>query len=358
MIHAENQVRNFYVFTKGYDASTPIDAKPEWCAKGLITFDRNKFGIQFKDANGQKLTSDLIDRKKIKEIRISVPTGFQGLKYDLSTLIDTNYMKDSAGTSMSSASVSYADGDVIEINFDFTNVFGFSDKEHYHRFFQTSYSTSTTDTADKVYKMLEAGKDAHADSIFWSAFDLTNNGGTYTLKDAKQEYSAIRGFYPHDMKIMISASVVKNDVVYSNMLNAWDISRFAALLPAGITKDTDNTMTNYFKIADLQYAQSKVRADLYGYNGYPDINPTELAPVDPEKTYVVCDIKYSRNLAGINIQDSDKELSFAMEFDSEDTTDYGRLSDMLAIMDAVSTGDASTVGADLTSKGYSILTLV
>ena len=346
MIHAENQVRNFYVFNKGYEASTSIDAKPEWCAKGLITADRNKFGIQFKDANGKKLTSDLVDRKKIKEIRVSVPYGFQGLKYSLSQICP-----------------SASNGDVIVYDFDFTNVFGFSDKEHYHRTFSVLYDTNASTTANKLYQMLEAGKDAHADNIFWSAFDLENNSGTYTLKDAKQEYDAIRGFYPHDIKVLISAHKDGAAATSSTTLDAWNINRFDSTnWSSGISADTNNVLTNYYKIADLQYAQSKVRADMYGYNGYPDINPTTLNTVDPTKTYVVCDIKYSRNLAGINVQDSDKELSFAMEYDASDSTNYGRLDDVLAIVNAVSTATTATVGAALdrsnSGVGFYTLTLI
>ena len=352
MIHAENQVRNFYVFNKGYEASTSIDAKPEWCAKGVITADRNKFGIQFKDANGKKLTSDLVDRKKIKEIRVSVPYGYQGLAYNLATICP-----------------SASNGDVIVYDFDFTNVFGFSDKEHYHRTFQVLYETSQQNTANKLYAMLEAGKNVHADNIFWSAFDLTNNSGTYVLRDAKQEYDMIRGFYPHDIKVRISAHKDGAVATSATTLDAWNIDRFASSLPTGISADSTNVLTNYYKVADLQYAQSKVRADMYGYNGYPDINPTTLNTVDPTKTYVVCDIKYSRNLAGINVQDSDKELSFAMEYNASDTTNYGRLADMLAILDSVvlvdTTSSPTTVGAvgaalnrSNSGVGFATLTLV
>lgn len=348
MIHAENQVRNFYVFNKGYEASTSIDAKPEWCAKGLITADRNKFGIQFKDANGKKLTSDLVDRKKIKEIRLSVPRGFQGLKYDLSNTV---------------SSWTLAAGDVLVYDIDFTNVFGFSDKEHYHRTFSVLYETSIANTLNKLFKMFKAGKEANADSIFWSAFDYEfTSGSAWLLKDAKQEYDAIRGFYPHDIKVKITAHVDSKNL--SKTWDAWAIDHNSASADTTdpIYKDSDNVMTNYYKVADLQYAQSKVRADMYGYNGYPDINPTTLNTVDPTKTYVVCDIKYSRNLAGINVQDSDKELSFAMEYDASDTTNYGRLSDMLAILDSVTSegaAGASTVGAalDRATSGVGFYTL-
>lgn len=63
-------------------------------------------------------------------------------------------------------------------------------------------------------------------------------------------------------------------------------------------------------IAEMEYFFSKGRADLFGYMGFPDINPSEMK-ANPAKDYYVLDIKYFYQEAGVNNQNSEKELSIA-----------------------------------------------
>ena len=84
-------------------------------------------------------------------------------------------------------------------------------------------------------------------------------------------------------------------------------------------------------IAEMEYFFSKGRADLYGYMGFPDVNPSEMK-ANPSKHYYILDIKYFYQEAGVNNQNSEKELSIA-------STNKSYLENLIT---AAHTGEATT----------------
>lgn len=315
MIHAENQVRNFYFVsgapTKDNPTKADLGSTPgEACG----TLEKGKYFINYVDFNGKVITSDVINQKCIEQIRISKPVGWKGSQFTL---------KPKAG-------VSLQNGDVVVFDFHFTNVFGFSDREQYHRAFPITYTSTGDSILKKLYDNLKAGSDHKLDNIFWSVFELgayTASPESLVIKQVKQEYNAVLGYMPHTVKCMISAQIIPDMTnttpttrgSYIDTLNASSVEVGAlanyAVNKNGISSNvaTGYTKTNGFKVYDLEYAQSKVRADMYGYNGYPDVNPSMMiCPVpDDDDTYFIVDIRYHESLSGINVQKSQKELTLA-----------------------------------------------
>lgn len=74
--------------------------------------------------------------------------------------------------------------------------------------------------------------------------------------------------------------------------------------------DLSTALPNGHIVADMEYFFSKGRADVYGFMGYPDINPSEMI-ANKNSDYYILDIKYYFQDKGMLNQNSEKELTFA-----------------------------------------------
>lgn len=70
-----------------------------------------------------------------------------------------------------------------------------------------------------------------------------------------------------------------------------------------------NKVKNGKKIADLEYFCMGERADQYRNMGWPNTIPTKYM-VDPSQEYDVLDIHYSFSDTGVNVQKSEKDITF------------------------------------------------
>lgn len=75
-----------------------------------------------------------------------------------------------------------------------------------------------------------------------------------------------------------------------------------------ITK-SDTAIGNGKKIADLEYFCMGERADQYRNIGWPNVIPTKYL-VDPDSTYYTLDVHYSFTDSGVNVQKSEKDITF------------------------------------------------
>lgn len=265
MVHAENQVRNFYFVKAKSDSLNNVGD-----VSVVKSADGKKAIIKYKD-HGGKIGTDVILIDNIRDVRLSAPAGLSLYKFVFS-------------------GVATHKGDDVIFDINFTNVFGFSDKEQYHRTYTVKAQADNDDVVARLLEMLyniKSNTGNKVDSIFWSVFDVVYENGAYSLVQANQEFDAVRGLMPHEVKVDIKVKGA----------------------PITVSKEVYIYKPNGFKVADMEYAQSKVRADLYGYMGYPDINPTKMVCDDIEKNYVFLDIKYYKGLNGINVQKSEKELT-------------------------------------------------
>lgn len=69
------------------------------------------------------------------------------------------------------------------------------------------------------------------------------------------------------------------------------------------------TINNGKKIADLEYFCMGERGDQYRNMGWPNVIPTKYM-VDPSQAYDVLDIHYSFSDTGVNVQKSEKDITF------------------------------------------------
>lgn len=70
-----------------------------------------------------------------------------------------------------------------------------------------------------------------------------------------------------------------------------------------------NKVKNGKKIADLEYFCMGERGDQYRNMGWPNVIPTKYM-VDPSQEYDVIDIHYSFSDTGVNVQKSEKDITF------------------------------------------------
>ena len=75
---------------------------------------------------------------------------------------------------------------------------------------------------------------------------------------------------------------------------------------------TDEVVSDGKKIADLEYFCHGERGDQYRNIGWPNVIPTKYM-VDPTKEYDVLDMHYFFSDTGVNVQKSEKDITFVAE---------------------------------------------
>ena len=76
-----------------------------------------------------------------------------------------------------------------------------------------------------------------------------------------------------------------------------------------VTPSKSKSINNGKKIADLEYFCMGERGDQYRNMGWPNVIPTKYM-VDPSQEYDVIDIHYSFSDTGVNVQKSEKDITF------------------------------------------------
>ena len=281
MIFPENQVRNFYVVTGNNLSATNNKGAAEASIKD------GKFYVKYVDANGKVITSDRINIESIRDIRISRPEGFRARTW----------------TSTMTLPASVQNGDTFMLYLELGNIFNFGEGERFfysYPIVKTSAITTAAQLATAFATMLS--KVLKYNKIMSSVFEsVTASGANLVFTEAAQDFNSLLSYYPHKVKVSITSAAVHANGTTEDYIS-------------GITEGTSaaNSRTNGYKVAAMERYFSKVRADLYGWNGYPDVNPSTMITNDGDtNTYYILDIKYYRQLHGINVQKSEKEMSFA-----------------------------------------------
>lgn len=373
MIFPENQVRNFYVAKSIKTGSTAMTTAGDVKAhqKG------DKYWLEYVDANGKTITSDIIRIKNIRDLRISKPEGFNGRVWAIT--VDTTNL---------------TNGSTCMLYFDLGNVFGFGEGEKFYYSYPVYFKTGMTagDILQKFEEILN--KVLKYNKVMASVFESATYNSTDTtlyLKEAAQDYNGLLGYYPHKTNVTINANAVDANGVtsdYAKAVSNEDIAKYPAFSAtssykigdrvtysnapyefkanhaAGAWSSSDVTalytniptiksMNNSYKVAAMERFFSKVRADLYGYMGYPDVNPsTMILPEMDNDSYFILDIKYYTQLSGVNNQNSEKELSIAC-------TNFSNLFKLLkdsttGYVVSLTTDNAGSAPADNKSVVYSV----
>lgn len=310
MIFPENQVRNFYVAKSIKTGSAAMTTAGDIKAhqKG------DKYWFEYVDANGKTITSDIIRIKNIRDIRISLAEGFNGRVWGVS--IDTTGMQP---------------GDVCLMHFDLGNIFGFGEGEKFYYEYPVIFTAGMTgaDLLKKFENILaETSTNAQGitvsgvlkyNKVMASVFkSITYNSTDNVLyfQEAEQEYNGLLGYYPHPVSVKIDADAVRTLPAGGvQTMNPFTIENVNDPSATGTYTNAPaaQIMTNGYKIAAMERYFSKVRADLYGYMGYPDVNPSAMimTSADLANTYYTLDIKYYTQLSGVNNQNSEKEMTIA-----------------------------------------------
>lgn len=373
MIFPENQVRNFYVAKAIKVGSASMSAIGDAKAHQK----NGKYWLEYVDANGKTITSDIIRIKNIRDIRISKPEGFNGRVWAIT--VDTTNL---------------TNGSTCMLYFDLGNVFGFGEGEKFYYSYPVYFKTGMT-AGDILQKFEDIISNVlKYNKVMASVFESATYDGTDSalyLKEADQDYDGLLGYYPHSVNVKISANAVDaNGAVldYAEIVTDKEVANyptfsatetyaagdrvtyssaayeFTSAHSAGAWTGSDATAiysniptahskTNSYKVAAMERFFSKVRADLYGYMGYPDVNPsTMILPDADANSYYILDIKYYTQLSGVNNQNSEKEMSIAC---SNFSNLFKLVKDNTASYEVTLTTDnAGNAPADNKSNVYSV----
>lgn len=324
MVFTDHQVRQFYV-VDGTHTATPV-------------VSNHKFYVKYIDPSNTTITTDKIDSGCIRDIRITKQPGWTPQVW----VITPN-------TSNSSVS------NVYMLHMLFRNVFGGGVNDFYVK--DIPVVVPAGETPENVLSKIKEAIELDFSRDFVNPFTVTKTTNSVILTEKAPNYNMIRGIHrlPIDVKINVdeanmtgtnSAPVMSNWGTVTNLVSS-------ALKTYNASTNTDdfavgdfvkyNTKIYQFKVAydhttssswdadnvdevatiaslaatangpeicDMEYFFSKGRADLFGYMGFPDINPSEMV-ASAANDYYILDIKYFYQEAGVNNQNSEKELSFA-----------------------------------------------
>lgn len=138
-------------------------------------------------------------------------------------------------------------------------------------------------------------------SALSSSNSMIATNGLYLREKAQNitKTDILRGNFRLPLDVTISSSEVYDNS--GNRIANW----------ATVTNDVWRQYSNAAIIAGMEYFFMKGRADMYGYMGFPNVNPTEML-VDPASTtdYYVLDIKHYFQEHGMLNQNSEKEMTF------------------------------------------------
>ena len=350
MDFTDHQVRQFYV-VDGTHTATPV-------------VSNHKFYVKYIDPSDKPITSDKIDSGCIRDIRITKQPGWTpkvwvivpntpnanvSNTYVLHMLfrnvfgggIDDFYVKDPAivvpaGAKPSDICTKLADA----INKDFST-------ETSMPFTVSANSTSVilvenTPNYDTIRGIHRVALDLRVTvdeanmtgtyqtpimNDWGNVYSLTQSVGVLPTFSATSDYT-VGDFVKHSTKVYMFVEAYDHTVS-----NAWDSNKVVE-----IGTVASLTSVNGPEVCDMEYFFSKGRADLFGYMGFPDINPSKMV-ASTASDYYILDIKYFYQEAGVNNQNSEKELSFAC-------TDKSTLETVITDIVASTTGTTLSGGRE------------
>lgn len=237
MIYGENQVRNFHV-VKANTTEDPVVK---------TVYENGTKKIYFKDAHG--VFSDKIDVKNIRSIKVATPTPFKLKKWSFKLTTVT------PGT------------DII-VNFDFTNYVGFGENDHYHKFAVAHVAAGDTvaTVLEKLYKSINRNFKLERVKPFETLTSSNVSSDTLTIEEADfsvSPYDLLVQNVPYHIDTKINVEIVDRT------------TSTTTVTPVEVTEAEGISKGNRFMLADMEQFFLKGRANLYGYNGFPNIAPTE-----------------------------------------------------------------------------------
>jgi hypothetical protein len=283
MIHAENQVRNFHVL------------KTTAAVKSAEVNGTKK--LYFEDAHG--VFSDKIDVKNIRYVTKVTPTAYKTKKWEI--VLPT---------------ANVAAGNDLIVNFNFKNMLGFGEKDCYTKF-AVAHMVSG-DTAQTVLQKLAANISknfkyelANPFSEIDSTSDIASTTGGYKLTIKEKDFTVtdadlLLGNMPYHMDVTITPEVI----VHTSANGVTTTSSVALEIPKAI----DNVNKgNRFLLADMERFFLKNRASLYGYNGFPNVTPTQPIISASHDTDSVVEIWYYYQDKGVSSYNSEKQMTLYLQ---------------------------------------------
>jgi hypothetical protein len=299
MTYGENQLRQFYVVDSTHTATPKVSAAA------------NKFYVKYVDAKrygdnsaGTEFVTDKIDKGCIRDIRISKPKGLVLKTWEIT--LDSNVN--------SGAPVV---GEDYIINFDFRNVFGFGENDRYYKN-AVVHVTSATNTAEKFYEAMAANINKQFKTEAWKPITAEKHTGgteespTYSLRITEEApvIDVVRGYYGLGLDMTVSFDPITVNGEETDWVTGLTERADGLIKYLDPDPDLSTALPNGHIVADMEYFFSKGRADVYGFMGYPDINPSEMI-ANKNSDYYILDIKYYFQDKGMLNQNSEKELTFA-----------------------------------------------
>lgn len=134
-------------------------------------------------------------------------------------------------------------------------------------------------------------------------FEASKNG--VTVKEVEQPY--VKGFMSQEP---VNFEVIATTVVYEGDEVIWATRNEDDIIPI---EETDEVIGNGSKIADLEYFCMGERGDQYrDWAAAPNRIPVKYM-VDETKEYNVLDMHYFFSDTGVNVQKSEKDITFVEE---------------------------------------------
>lgn len=322
MVFTDHQVRQFYVVDSTHTA-TPV-------------VSNHKFYVKYIDPSNTTITTDKIDSGCIRDVRITkqpgwapkswvivpnTPNATVSNTYVLHLLfrnvfgggVNDFYIKDPAivvpaGANVSTVCAKLATAIAKCFSTEVSIPFDVIDNSTSVVLVEKAPNYNTIRGIHRVALDLKVTVDeanmtgTNADPVMsdWgTVYNLTSIDNLPTFS-ASSNY-AVGDYVKHSTKVYLFTTAYD-----STVSNAWDSSKVQEI---GLITDLSAT-GNGPEVCDMEYFFSKGRADLFGYMGFPDINPSEMV-ASAASDYYILDIKYFYQEAGVNNQNSEKELSFA-----------------------------------------------
>lgn len=286
MVYTDHQVRQFYVVDSTHTA-TPIKYN-------------NRFYVKYKDPSGDYITTDKINAGCIRDIRISKQPG-----------IEQKYWKITPSTPNSVVSNDYV------LHLMFRDWMGIGTDHFYVK--DPAIVVPAGSTVATVCTKLKEAIELCFKTEPYKPFEVFENGTAVYLVENKPFYNRERGFHRVGLTLEVKVDEVNLTGTYTNPVNAnWGTVEAMKGLPYSDTVEAAIgsgapayvAPINGPEVCDMEYFFSKGRADIFGYMGFPDINPSEMVAKSTDD-YFILDIKYFTDEHGVNTNKSEKELSFA-----------------------------------------------
>ena len=315
MIYGENQVRQFYVVANAIKTATPEtpgDAIPVVSPDPTLGVGpAKKFYYKYMDPLGNIITTDKIDLGCIRDVRMSLPKGYDVRKWTIQ--LDSN--------------ITLADtvGENYMLYFDFENINGFGRNDRYQKFVVLHANSQNTASAAAFYAALteQLEKLIKHDKLFGSVFEqVVNNSTNIELIEAEPKVSdmdLLLGYYSNKVDVTITAGPITdvNFVEYDPWVDPSTYNQHtnSGTTYGGIEPTVDHTIPNRYVVFEMENFFSRGRADLYGLNGCAcTANPSAMMThTFPQNTnFVIVDIKYYLQEMGMLNQNSEKGMTFAI----------------------------------------------